>query len=44
MLVYRVFGINNYHLQHFAPILVRGQNGSEGSWLNKLMPLWYKMC
>ena len=30
MLVYRVFQINNCHLEYFAPILVRGQNGSEG--------------
>ena len=31
MLICRVFlKINNCHLEYFAPIFVRGQNGSEG--------------
>ena len=30
MLIYRMFKIDNCHLEHFAPILVCGQNGLEG--------------
>ena len=30
MLIYKVIEINNCHLEHSAPIFVRGQNGSEG--------------
>ena len=30
MLIYKVFLVDNWQLKHFAPIFVRGQNGSEG--------------
>ena len=30
MLICRVFSINNCYLEYFAPIFVRGQNGSGG--------------
>ena len=30
MLIYKVFYINNCHLEHFEPIFVLRQNGSEG--------------
>ena len=30
MLIYIGVLINNCHWEHFAPIFVRGQNGSEG--------------
>ena len=30
MLINRVFQIYKCHLEHFAPIFVCGQNGSEG--------------
>ena len=31
MLIQKVFYIDNYHLEHFAPIFVRGQSGPEGA-------------
>ena len=32
----------NCYLEHFAPMFVRGQKGSEG--VVELVPLRYKMC